>query len=345
MELFDSVVRNAIDFLKKSIDEIEDSPKYSVINFCSAIELFLKARLLTEHWSLIVAKPESANLSRFRAGDFVSVSAEEAIQRLRNIADIVISREEESAFKEVRDHRNKLVHFFHPKYVDSRSAPTLQDVVAQQCKAWFYLHRLLVERWGQYFSGYRDDIRELDDLMHQNRQFLRAKFEALGPEIDQDKQAGVEYVSCFFCGFESAKVEEASDPLFSHLCAVCKAVGMFLRVPCPECGDPIIVEDMGKGQCNRCGFETNVSFLLSKYEPFVGLKDEPQTAYCANCEYADQASVIPWGDGYLCLNCLCLHDWIDRCEWCTTPVAGMDMVDSYLKGCILCEGHDGWDKD
>ena len=53
-ELFVSLVRNAIDFLKKSVDELEGSPKYSVIHFCSAIELFLKARLLVEHWTLII---------------------------------------------------------------------------------------------------------------------------------------------------------------------------------------------------------------------------------------------------------------------------------------------------
>jgi hypothetical protein len=29
-EMFVSLVRNAIDFLKKSVDELEDSPKYSV---------------------------------------------------------------------------------------------------------------------------------------------------------------------------------------------------------------------------------------------------------------------------------------------------------------------------
>ena len=53
-EMFDSLVRNAIDFLKKSVDELEKSPKYSVIHFYTAIELFLKARLLAELWTLII---------------------------------------------------------------------------------------------------------------------------------------------------------------------------------------------------------------------------------------------------------------------------------------------------
>ena len=37
--VFDSIVRNAIDFLETSLAELETRPKYSVINFYSAIEL------------------------------------------------------------------------------------------------------------------------------------------------------------------------------------------------------------------------------------------------------------------------------------------------------------------
>jgi hypothetical protein len=56
--MFNSVVENALDFLKQSILELKKSPKYSVIHFCAAIELFLKARLMLEHWTLIVGAPE-----------------------------------------------------------------------------------------------------------------------------------------------------------------------------------------------------------------------------------------------------------------------------------------------
>src|SRR5262245_51295689 len=86
-ELFSSLVKNAIDFARKSISEIRRSPKYSMIHFCAALELFLKARLLQEHWSLVVSRPEGASLLRYRAGDFHSVSMGEALKRLRNIAN------------------------------------------------------------------------------------------------------------------------------------------------------------------------------------------------------------------------------------------------------------------
>ncbi|MBI2198305.1 MAG: hypothetical protein HYU42_06840 [Candidatus Rokubacteria bacterium] len=54
-DLFDLVVKNALDFLKQSLRELRKRPKYSVIDFCSALELLLKARLMLEHWALIIS--------------------------------------------------------------------------------------------------------------------------------------------------------------------------------------------------------------------------------------------------------------------------------------------------
>jgi hypothetical protein len=84
---FDSLVRNAIDFLQMSVKELEKQPKYSVIHFAMSVELFLKARLLREHWSLVVSKIEKASLQAFRNGEFVSVTMDECLQRLGNIAN------------------------------------------------------------------------------------------------------------------------------------------------------------------------------------------------------------------------------------------------------------------
>jgi len=47
---------NAIDFIDKAIREFQcRNIKYSTINFFSGIELFLKARLFADHWSLGLA--------------------------------------------------------------------------------------------------------------------------------------------------------------------------------------------------------------------------------------------------------------------------------------------------
>ena len=53
-EFFSQLVGNALDFAETAARELEPSPKYSLINFGAAVELFLKARLLSEHWALII---------------------------------------------------------------------------------------------------------------------------------------------------------------------------------------------------------------------------------------------------------------------------------------------------
>jgi hypothetical protein len=181
-ELFNSLVENGFDFLKKSVADIKKSPKYSVIDFCSAVEIFLKARLVREHWSLILSKPELADVIKFKAGDFISVSMEEAIRRLDNICNEKISLETREAFKATRNHRNKLVHFFHPGYAKP-SKNNIEQIVAEVCRAWFYIHQLLTNQWSDHFEAYQKAIGDLDLKMHKLRQFLKAKFDVLKPQI------------------------------------------------------------------------------------------------------------------------------------------------------------------
>jgi len=82
------LVANAVDFLTLATEEFKERPKHSIIAFHSAVELFLKARLMEEHWSLVVSK--TPDLASFERGDFVSVTFEEACQRLAKIVGSAI---------------------------------------------------------------------------------------------------------------------------------------------------------------------------------------------------------------------------------------------------------------
>jgi hypothetical protein len=109
-----------------------------VINFCSALEIFLKARLMIEHWTLVVPQldKEKVTLAKFQEGKLPSVSMSRAITRLRDVCGEAIGTEAEKSFDAVREHRNKLVHFFHPQYTTRSDQATIQEVVAEQRKAW-----------------------------------------------------------------------------------------------------------------------------------------------------------------------------------------------------------------
>jgi hypothetical protein len=128
---FNLIATNAIEFFIASIKDFKSRPKYSVINFCSGLELILKARLLKEHWSLIMKRPEEAALSHFQNGDFISVSVDEALKRLANIGGDTFSQDETRCFKRLRDHRNKVVHFCHDAYSRKPDAKLLEEVAAE----------------------------------------------------------------------------------------------------------------------------------------------------------------------------------------------------------------------
>jgi len=337
-EFFDSLTRNAIDFLKKSVGELDNSPKYSVIHFCSAIELFLKARLLVEHWSLIITKPENANLSKFKAGDFHSVSMQEAINRLKNISGEKIVNKAKTNFEIVRNHRNKLIHFFHEKYIVKSDDTILEEVVPEQFAAWYYLHSLLTIKWKSVFKDYLDEIEALNLLMHRHRDYLNAKYEELKREIEKEKCNGIQYKSCYFCSFDAAKVDDSDDPLFSCTCRVCNMHFNFLVVPCRDCNTDIQVEDLGHGECEKCGFVSDLDFILDKLCPYEDPKEDPVRAYCGYCLFIGPPTAIPFNSEYLCLCCLELADAPENCEWCNELVAGMDMDGSYLSGCVLGDG-------
>lgn len=337
-ELFGSLVLNAFDFLEGSLRELEKSPKYSVIHFFNAIELFLKARLLREHWALVVSKTEKANLEAFRKGDFQSVRFDECVNRIRSIANEPIAAYEEESFKQLRDHRNKLVHFFHPKYVAGVDAKLLGEVVSEQCKAWFYLHRLLTTRWEPRFAAYATKIARLDKLFCRNRHFLSSKFKALEPEIQAAKKTGIAIEKCAACGFEAARATEISAPLFKRACLVCNCAGHILEIKCPTCGAMITVEPEDGGECAQCEFVVGVDYLLSTLGPYEDPKEDRLVAYCSSCEQ-HEPTAIPFGDDYLCLQCLELHTSAGQCGWCGDLITG-DTSGTSVWGCFRCPGPD-----
>jgi len=83
--MFRRLVDNALDFLSKAIEDLKEHPKYSMINFHASVELFVKARLMAEHWTLVVAKRQEPDWTKFVAGDFQSVSLDDAANRLDKI--------------------------------------------------------------------------------------------------------------------------------------------------------------------------------------------------------------------------------------------------------------------
>jgi hypothetical protein len=343
---FNEVVLNAIDFAKRSVAELKRSPKYSMIHFAAAVELFLKARLMKEHWSLVVTRPEIASLPDFRSGKFRSVSMEEAIKRLRNVANEPISDSAERAFRALADHRNRLIHFFHPVLGSSARKREVEEVVTDQFKAWHFLYELVTHSWAVHFKSHVGRLRKLNATLLHLKEFLNAKYDAIAPEIQEQIRKGAIFENCSLCGFQTAKVEAfgSAPELFTGRCLVCGWYHSSIHEPCPDCGQTIVVEDMGDGTCENCNREIDLDYLLEQYVPHYDPKDEePDTAYCSECERTEAETVIPFGNGYLCLSCQTEFDRVGHCGYCYERITNISSVDSYVFGCIFCGGAAGND--
>ena len=259
-DIFDSLTRNAFDFLERGIAEFDKAPKYSVIHFCAAVEMLLKARLMKEHWSLVVSKPDQANLAKFMAGDFSSVTLEQARTRIHDVAGEDIGSDAYASFRALANHRNKMVHFFHNGLDNDEKAKA--QIVAEHCRAWFHLHRLL-NHWNCYFHDFSKEIDCANAAMLRHRKYLKAKFEALKPELDAARQAGYTPQICPACNYKALD-SRTGDRCVDEICRVCgyespshKAIQdgeeCFIA-NCAQCDGFETVVQAGFGfKCTECG--------------------------------------------------------------------------------------------
>ena len=345
-EIFDSLARNAFDFLNRAILDFAESPKYSVIHFCAAVEMLLKARLMCEHWSLIVAKPNEANLDKFVEGDFISVTLSDARARLKDIAKEDISSDAYNSFRALANHRNKMIHFFHKALESDDAAKT--EIVIEQCRAWFHLHRLL-RGWKGYFSDFDTEIRDADYSMKAHGKYLQTKFKALKAELENARKEGNVPQECNICHYKAAIPTSLDDQVAFTKCLVCDYKELEVKLTCPHCQETTVVAGNGDSECQHCHGELTpedvFNSLYDSGDAHAWIADGDDTYQPGNCGYCDgYHTVVKRGDYYLCTDCFDWSDTISQCEWCQELKTG-NLQYSYAQGCGVCEGRMGHEKD
>jgi len=178
--------------------------------------------------------------------------------------------------------------------------------------------------------------------MRKKNAYLENKYNKIKPDIEKAKERGINFFECPFCDFEAYKQDNKIGPLKEFTCLVCDSKEEKLIVTCPECGEYILNLELGKGSCENCGHEIDLEFLISEYGRAVHPKDGVRShhAYCSRCENYKE-TVVPINDKYLCLACLKIYNSIEKCEWCGENFAGK-IEDTFLTGCVMCEGRLNW---
>lgn len=336
---FDALTENALEFLENALDDLAQRPKTSVITFYAAVELFLKARLLQEHWTLVVRRePE---LKAFQEGAFESITYKEARGRLQNVLQSPLSEDAHAAFETVRRHRNRIIHFFHDGSEKERA-----KIAGEQLRAWYALNQLLTVQWSPHFDRWRARIGAIEKRLSKHREYLRAKFHDLTKLIETKKAAGAIFANCESCKFHSAEIEAELDLAYTAKCLVCDHRDYWLNITCSECDAQTRTELSCDFRCSGCGHKVALDDLVSyldQDDADVSSGDEPKTP--ANCGWCDgYHSVVTYDDKFVCTQCLEVTEEMYFCGWCNEPTT-KEIEDSYLSGCGQCDGRIGWKDD
>jgi hypothetical protein len=340
--LFDNVVHSALDFLQQSIGELETAPKYSIIHFWTSIELFFKARLLHEHWSLVVENANEANYEGLRTGRFKSTGFDATITRLKGITGLALIDDAAESFANLRNRRNQLVHFFHADYVTHPNNKVLEAIVAEQCRGWFYLHRLLTRSWKEVFQDHQTTIEEIHEQLADRHGYLSAKFDSLKESIQKGAAKGEIFGLCGSCGFPSLLIKTMANPFIGCKCLVCDVERNDVCVRCPNCEKAVIEIDYGSGICEVCEHEMDTPQLVDIYNPEIQIIGEqvPSRISCNDCD--SEYTVIQINDKpqWGCIACAVTFDLaeLDDCPHCYATVAASDFDSMIFSGCPSCTG-------
>lgn len=348
----DELIRNGLQFVKRGVDELwakkdKNHLKHSVINFYSGVELLLKARLMHEHWALIVKDIRKADAEKFIEGDFQSVGLSEIIQRLRKISELKVSPVAEKCFDELRTHRNQMVHFFHTIDKRTKEGRALKDqIIKEQCQGWFLLRDLISNSWKSEFTNFQTDIERIDGQMRPHKEYLRAVFEQVKGGLEKERDGGASLGRCYSCGFD-AHVIKLLGPS-ENICRVCGNTASFVRHQCNECETLFLFEEGSNDViCPECGEQEDLSAVMDQYTeegqmiPAEALIDGGY-GHCDECEGYETVGTV--GERYFCFNCFSWHESMGTCDWCGSKSTG-DLEFSGLSGCVACEGRVGYEGD
>jgi len=172
---FNKIVNNMFENLTKSIDCIGKDGKSSVIYYFSALELLFKARLFKEHWAFILQNidDKKIKINNLENGDFQTVSFDTAISRIQNLfQDLDVGYEK--YFDDLRKTRNRLIHF------DCTDPNDKEFSIKNISKTWYYVYKLLNEKWKDMFTANTAQIKDINDKMQQySEHFWLSKRDAL----------------------------------------------------------------------------------------------------------------------------------------------------------------------
>lgn len=333
----ESLISNGFDFLEKSTRELEKESAFSVSHFATGIELLLKARLFSEHWSLVSINPHSTTWSQIKDGTLNSIQASDLASAITSLTGTPLSKESE-LLKKIFAHRNQALHFVPSQNVG--------EIAAEQFRVWFHIHRHLTITWEKVYSGFKARIAKVDEELRKHKKCLEVRFDELtkSSKFKGPKHKG-NLIICPVCEFESGILEDGTEPLTELQCPVCVTN---IEVANFGCDNWHSFADgfSGSLRCD-CGEEHHASDLANLMDDQQPMSPKEQsiagdTRYCCG-ECLEMQTVVHTGVQYRCFSCGVTFDdsQLEHCEWCNEGWVGYDCSETGWSGCEHCDGNAG----
>lgn len=307
-EMFVAMVTNGLGFFTKAASELASEPSHSVAHFATGLELLLKARLFTEHWTLICDKPQTTPWATLYAGNANTIGGTPLL-RVMNEALLLIEQDDREQFLKAIKHRNRVLHL--------RPHEDRESISSEQCAAWYRLNKLLLGPWKDTFRKFQTEIEEVESQLKVNLSYLRAKFNALAEKREYKQLLGVarsekRLFSCTLCANESL-VAELDDSVGFVSCIACQANQYCMRLPC---GCIISKDALLTLDCEQGGTHHPEELHLFP-------EQSADTPYCGECcqPCAIRTNAL---NGWLCA--LCWHlsgPPVENCSTCSRCWVGL----------------------
>lgn len=345
--MFANLVENSLSFLNKAIVEIKDEPVFSLIHFYTGLELLLKARLMNEHWSLIVSRKNIPDLQKFTSGDFQSINLDEILDSLDKTLGIKVAKPHADAFHSVRKHRNRIIHFFH----DAQTQETKKEqIIQEQLVAWHFLQQIITVQWSQVFKPWTKEISDIDKGLRKYQSYLRVIFDEKAPILQSFKLQGFKIETCPSCKFKSLVCLKNINFLYQAKCEVCNLSEPRINIECPGCAKITTYEGDATTNCKHCKKRLLIkdikSILIDEAALHIKAMDgdfSDQEANCIECD-GHHTVINTKHNQLLCMACLSDFPSINYCEWCGEGHTKF-LENSYNEGCGECNGASDWRRD
>ncbi len=197
-EISENLMKNAIDFFEKSIEDFDKQEyKYSIIHFSSALEAIFKSRLAYEHWSLIV-NDQPPNIQKMEDGSVHTIGAKDCLRVMKSALRENIKKEQNDAFETIFNERNKAVHY-HLNLSDEKRL----YLASSQFAAYYQIFKMLSEggeTWNKILTPYKS---RLNSIYTQLQEHLGFKYEARKDRYKNHKKQ-----KCDRCDYISKVIRE-----------------------------------------------------------------------------------------------------------------------------------------